>query len=106
MELLEFSFSAFNIVPAFSFVLVLLLLDFCYFVVLTVVGGQTVGKMAFGLRVEEFGGSLARSVHAVIRTVICVFSLMPVGLGYRGGLFPGEQAVHDIISNTRVARIR
>jgi len=81
MELLGFPFSVFNILLAFSFVLFFLLFDFCCFVVLTLVGGQTVDKMVYGFRIKEFEGSSVTLVHAVIRTVTCVFSLRPVGRG-------------------------
>jgi uncharacterized RDD family membrane protein YckC len=91
------------LVPLAAF---LLLLCGGYFVLFTAAGGQTIGKMATGIRVVagppgdhtrvSFGG-------AVMRTVACLGSVAALGAGFLPVLFSADRrAFHDRVADTRV----
>ena len=81
----------------------LLLLDVGYLAGLTAAGGQTIGKMAWGLRVTDADGGPVSLPRAMARTFWTPVSLT-VGivwtLRYREG-----RALHDAISGTRVMAV-
>ena len=83
----------------------LLLLDAGYLVVLTALGGQTIGKMPIGLRVEGANGSPVAATRAVVRTAVCTLSVLPAGLRYAGILLPPKRALHDLLAGTRVVKV-
>ena len=91
--------------PIFPLATFLVLFDAGYLVVLTALGGQTIGKMAIGLRVEGVNGSPVTVTRAVVRTAACALSVLPVGLGYVGILLPPKRALHDLLADTRVAKV-
>lgn len=96
------------IVPLGAF---LLLLNGGYAVMFTAATGQTIGKMAAGIRVV--GTAPADIVHdrvtfgrAVLRTACYFASLLPAGLGFLPA-FVGprdHRALHDRLAETRVVR--
>ena len=75
-----------------------------YAVTLTAIGGQTIGKMAVGLRVEEVDGSRVTPVHALIRTTAYLVSVLPLGLGFAGMFLHSRRALHDLMADTRVVQ--
>ncbi len=82
----------------------LLLLTAGYLVVFTVVGGQTIGKMAAGLRVAVNEGPVDVS-HAVVRFLATGVTLLTLGIGYLPALFGNNRrALHDRIAGTDVVR--
>jgi uncharacterized RDD family membrane protein YckC len=87
----------------------LLLLNGGYFVLFTAAGGQTIGKMAAGIRVVMHSGD-GRRVRvgfgaAVVRAAAYFASLLPVGLGFVPVLFsPDGRTLHDRLADTRVVR--
>jgi uncharacterized RDD family membrane protein YckC len=96
---------ALPLVPMAGF---LLLLDGGYAVSFTAAVGQTIGKMATGLRVvrlredavddgePEFG-------FAILRTAAYIASLLPAGLGFVPALVGKDRrALHDRLAETRV----
>ena len=83
----------------------LLVLNIGYVVALTAVGGQTIGKMAFGLRVQKDDGSPVTVVTALGRTAAYVVSLLPAGLGFTGLFFGKRLALHDLLADTRVTKL-
>lgn len=85
--------------------LFLLFFDTAYLITLTAFGGQTIGKMALGLRVERCGGEPVRLVGAFTRTAAYAISVLPVGLGLAGLFLHRRRALHDLIANTRVVRV-
>src|SRR5688500_2639752 len=106
---LEFAeFFALPIVPLGAF---LLLLNGGYFVMFTAATGQTIGKMAAGIRVV--GTAPADVIHdrvtfgrAVLRTTGYFASMLPAGLGFLPA-FVGprdHRALHDRLAETRVVR--
>jgi uncharacterized RDD family membrane protein YckC len=87
----------------------LLLLNGGYFVLFTAAGGQTIGKMAGGIRVVpqqrgEWGDRVAFST-AVLRASAYLASLLPAGLGFVPILFSHDgRTLHDRLSDTRVVK--
>ncbi len=75
-----------------------------YVVTLTVFGGQTIGKMAVGLRVERTDGSPVTPARALMRAAACSISVAPLGVGFAGMLLGSRRALHDLLADTRVVR--
>jgi uncharacterized RDD family membrane protein YckC len=83
----------------------LLLLNGGYFVVFTAVGGQSIGKMAFGLKVIAEGEESVPVGRAALRTIGYVVSALPLGAGFLAGVFTADRlAFHDRLAHTRVVR--
>jgi uncharacterized RDD family membrane protein YckC len=76
-----------------------------YLVVFTA-GGQTLGKMAMGIKVISTGGSEQVDVpHSLLRTVLWVVLAIPAGLGFLTALFsPERRGLHDRFAGTRVIK--
>lgn len=91
--------------PPIPLVGFLFVFDLAYLVVLTAFGGQTVGKMAVGLRVERTGGEPVKLVGALARTIAYAVSVLPAGLGFVGVFLRRKQTLHDLIADTRVVRV-
>ena len=83
----------------------LLLFDAGYLVVLTAFGGQTIGKMAAGLRVERQGGDPVTPVGALVRTAAYSVSVLPAGLGFLGVFSSYGRPLHDVLAHTRVVKV-
>ncbi len=69
-------------------------------------GGQTLGKMAAGIRVvpNERDASLDLG-HAFLRTLMWVVLAVPAGLGFLTALFSRDhRGLHDRFAGTRVVR--
>jgi uncharacterized RDD family membrane protein YckC len=67
------------------------------------VGGQTIGKMAVGIRVIADGRDSLDGGVAVQRTLAGVLSVLTFGLGFVPALFGSDRrALHDRLSRTRV----
>jgi uncharacterized RDD family membrane protein YckC len=94
-------------VPMLGF---LLLLTGGYFVCFTAAGGQTIGKMAAGIRVvpgadTEYGPSRVPLGTAVLRATGYLVSVLPAGAGLLPALFsPEHRALHDRLADTRVVK--
>ena len=91
--------------PLVPLVAFLLLFDLGYLVVLTAFGGQTIGKMALGLRVEQCGGEPVRLSGALTRTAAYGVSVLPAGLGLVGVFLRRRRTLHDLIAKTRVVKV-
>ena len=96
------------LVPIAAF---LLLLNGGYFVMFTAATGQTIGKMAAGIRVVSAAAPDAAHDRvtfgrAIIRTAGYLVSLLPAGLGFIPAFVgPREhRALHDRLAGTRVIR--
>ncbi len=83
----------------------LLFFDLAYLIILTACGGQTIGKMALGLRVERCSGEPVRLIGALTRTVAYAISVLPAGLGLAGVFLGRRRTLHDLIANTQVVRV-
>ena len=89
-------------VPLLAF---LLLFDFGYLSVLTAFGGQTIGKMATGLRVESGQGAPVTLGGALTRTAAYGVSILPAGLGLLGVFARSKRPLHDLLADTRVVKV-
>ena len=99
------SLSSWQTVPVLPFALFLALLKVAYFCVFTMVGGQTVGKMATGIRVVADSDRDVEPARAVQRTLAALVSVATVGIGYLPALVGGDRrALHDRVAHTRVVR--
>ncbi len=87
-------------------VMFLSLLNGGYLVVFTAAGGQTLGKMAAGIRVVGVEQVRVPVGSAVLRTAAYVLSALPAGLGFLPGFFDRERrALHDRLAGTRVVKV-
>jgi uncharacterized RDD family membrane protein YckC len=103
-------FSERGILPPVPFTTFLLLLGGGYFVLFTAAGGQTIGKMATGIKVVSVHGESPWSARvpladSMLRALGYLVSLLPAGLGFLPALFGAERrAVHDRLADTRVVK--
>ena len=69
-------------------------------------GGQTLGKMALGIKVISTGSSAQIDVpHSLLRTVLWLVLAIPAGLGFLTALFsPERRGLHDRFAGTRVIK--
>jgi uncharacterized RDD family membrane protein YckC len=76
-----------------------------YLVVFTA-GGQTLGKMAMGIKVISTGATEQVDVpHSLLRTALWLLLAVPVGLGFLSALFsPERRGLHDRFAGTRVIK--
>ena len=76
-----------------------------YFTVFHGAGGQTLGKMIFGLRVVRTDGQTLSFFRAFLRAVSYVVSALPLCLGFLwAGITAKKRAWHDWIADTMVVR--
>jgi uncharacterized RDD family membrane protein YckC len=94
------------ILPMLAF---LLLLDGGYLVVFTAACGQTVGKMAAGIRVvgtsaEAMITNQVSLAQATGRALGSMLSIAPLGFGFWFALIGHGRTLHDRLAHTRVVR--
>lgn len=95
------------IVPLVAF---LVLLDGGYFVAFIAAGGQTIGKMAGGIKVVPADGETAWTDRvplgtAFLRAAATLVSLAPAGAGFLPALLTADRrALHDRLAHTRVVK--
>ena len=78
-----------------------------YFCAFTLVGGQTIGKMAARIRVVMLDGSEVDPPGAVRRTLAGALSLVSLGLTFIPVLIAiDRRALHDHVARTRVIALR
>ena len=98
-------FESWRDVPVLPLALFLTLLKLAYFSVFTTLGGQTVGKMAAGIRVVTDDNRDVDPALAVRRTLAAVASFATAGIGFAPALVGGDRrALHDRVARTRVVR--
>jgi uncharacterized RDD family membrane protein YckC len=89
--------------PPVPLVAFLALLKAAYFCAFTLVGGQTIGKMAVRIRVVGDDGAHLDPARAVQRTIFGAASLLAAGLGFLPVLMADDRrGVHDRVARTRV----
>lgn len=93
------------IVPVLPMSGFLLCLNAGYLVAFTAAGGQTIGKMAAGIRVVSDNGGRVRLGRAMARAVAWIVSGLPAGLGFLSALGGQGRALHDRVAGTRVIRV-
>jgi uncharacterized RDD family membrane protein YckC len=95
------------LIPFFAF---LLLLNGGYFVAFVAAGGQTIGKMATGIKVvpadaDAGWGDRVPLGTAFVRAAASFISLAPAGIGLLPALFSADRrTVHDRLARTRVVK--
>lgn len=77
-----------------------------YFILLTAAGGQTLGKMAAGIRVVPMHDAARVSLgDAAMRTAAYLVSVLPAGLGLIPAIIHADRrALHDRLADTRVVK--
>jgi uncharacterized RDD family membrane protein YckC len=82
------------------------LLKLSYFTAFTCVGGQTIGKMAAGIRVVSDDHRPINATHAIHRALAGAVSFMTLGAGFLPALFGSDRrALHDRLAHTRVVTL-
>jgi len=95
----------FDVVPLAPLVAFLAMLNGGYLVALTAASGQTIGKMAAGIRVVSDGRAPLDSGRALLRAAASVVSMATLGAGFLPALLkPGGRTLHDRVAGTRVTR--
>jgi uncharacterized RDD family membrane protein YckC len=91
------------ILPVLAFFLIV---DVGYLVAFTTAGGQTIGKMALGLKVVRSDDEPVTAGLAVTRALGAIASTVCLGLGLLPALMRDDgQALHDRLAGTRVVRV-
>lgn len=101
------SWSRVAVIPPVPFVSFLLLIAGGYFTLFTAAAGQTIGKMAVGIKVVPMDAEQGRVPlgHSVLRAAAYAISALPVGLGFLPALAGADRrAVHDRLADTRVVK--
>lgn len=93
-----------GVLPAAPLVAFLAVLDGGYIIAFTAVGGQTIGKMALGLKVVAGDGRPVDVGHATLRALGCLASLLTLGLGFLPAFGAGRRTLHDRLAGTRVTQ--
>ena len=94
-------------IPVVPFGAFILLIASGYLTVFTAAGGQTIGKMASGIKVESMGVDSLRVPlgHSVLRAAAYLVSALPAGLGFLPALLGEDRrAIHDRLADTRVVK--
>jgi uncharacterized RDD family membrane protein YckC len=91
------------LLPAAPLVAFLLLLNGGYLAMFTAAGGQTLGKMAFHLKVVATGDAPLTVGRSLLRVISFLVLAVPAGLGLLPVVFdPDHRGLHDRLSGTRV----
>jgi len=96
-----------NLLPIAPLLLFFLLLNAGYLVLFTAACGQTLGKMAAGIRVvgTTTGAVINDRItisQALMRSLGSIASAVPLGAGFWFALVGDRRAVHDRLAHTRV----
>ena len=98
-----------KLLPLVPLAVLFVLLDGGYLVLFTAACGQTIGKMAAGIRVV--GTSTSAVINdrigvgqSVARAIGAIISCLPLGIGFLVGLGGDGRALHDRVAHTRVVR--
>jgi len=68
-------------------------------------GGQTLGKMAAGIRVVSARNGPLDLGHAILRTIVWALLAVPAGLGFLTAFFSADhRGLHDRCAGTKVVR--
>jgi uncharacterized RDD family membrane protein YckC len=94
-----------NLLPKIPLLGFLLVQNLGYLVAFTA-GGQTLGKMAAGIRVVPADGESALDFgRASLRTLVWIALAVPAGLGFLTAIMSHDhRGLHDRLAGTRVVR--
>lgn len=95
------------LLPLAPLVAFFVLLNGGYLVLLTAAGGQTLGKMALGLKVVGSDDRPFTLGRAIVRAVGLLVAVLPAGLGLLPTFFSeGQRGLQDRLAGTRVVRVQ
>jgi uncharacterized RDD family membrane protein YckC len=95
-----------SVLPAVPLAAFFGLMNGGYFAAFTAAGGQTIGKMALGLRVVDTRDGPVGAGSAVLRALGCLVSVVSLGLGFLPALVgEGGRALEDRLADTHVIRV-
>ena len=100
-------FAHVTVIPPVPFMAFLLLVAGGYLTLFTAAGGQTIGKMAAGIRVVSTDVDRLRVPlgQSVLRATAYLASALPAGLGFLPALLGADRrAIHDRLADTRVVK--
>ena len=99
------TFDQIGLVPKVPLLAFLVTLDGGYLIAFTA-GGQTLGKMATGIRVVPIEGADRLELgQSILRAAIWALLALPAGLGFVTALLDGDhRGLHDRFARTRVIR--
>jgi uncharacterized RDD family membrane protein YckC len=103
----DLTWSQIGLLPILPMCALLFLLDSLYLLMFTATNGQTVGKMAAGIRVVGESSHLHDRVtlkQALLRAVLTFPSVLVLGAGFAPALVGRGLALHDRFTHTRVVR--
>ena len=105
MQICGITLAELDVLPKGPLLAFLIVQNVGYLVTFTA-GGQTLGKMAAGIKVVSAGsGSPLDLGHAVLRTLVWMILVVPAGLGFLTALFSSDhRGLHDRFARTRVVR--
>lgn len=90
------------LLPIAPIVTFLVTLKLSYFTAFTAVGGQTIGKMAMGIRVVAERGGID-GARAIKRTMAGLLTMFTFGIGFLPVFFGSDRrTLHDRLTGTRV----
>ena len=104
MQICGLGFNELDILPKWSLLAFLLVQNGGYLVLFTA-GGQTLGKMAVGIKVvPDHSQSSVDLGRAFARELMWLVLAVPAGLGFLTILSPDHRGLHDRFAGTRVVR--
>jgi uncharacterized RDD family membrane protein YckC len=102
LRLCGLSPSEIRVLPLVPLLTFLTLLNGGYLILFTGTLGQTLGKMAVGIRVVPVNREAMDLRRATWRTLAMLLSIGPAGLGFLPAAFGDFRALHDRLAGTRV----
>jgi uncharacterized RDD family membrane protein YckC len=105
MQICDIAFSEIHMLPKAPLIAFLFVQNGGYLVAFTA-GGQTLGKMAAGIRVVPADADESLDVgRAFLRTLVWLLLAVPAGLGFLTAIFSRDhRGLHDRFAGTRVVR--
>ena len=104
MQICGITVDELGIVPKGPLLAFLLVQNGGYLVAFTA-GGQTLGKMAAGIRVVATESTRSLDLpRAIVRTLLWIVLAIPAGLGFLTLLAPDRRGLHDRFAGSRVIR--
>jgi uncharacterized RDD family membrane protein YckC len=105
IQICGLGFDEINLLPKGPLLAFLLVQNGGYLVAFTA-GGQTLGKMAAGIRVVPVSSELTLDLgRALIRTIMWIVLAVPAGLGFLTAVLSRDhRGLHDRFAGTRVVR--
>ncbi len=105
IQICGLTFQDFSILPKGPLLAFLLVQNGGYLVAFTA-GGQTLGKMAAGIKVVPARADAPLDLsRSIVRTLVWIVLAIPAGLGFLSALFSRDRrGLHDRFAGTRVVR--